>query len=90
MGERLSRFGAGPKLVASVVTSAALAGALSYAYPAVCLVPALRHPAAMALALVLIALGLPIWLVGISQLLSPVRGLRGVVYSSFFATSARK
>ena len=64
MSDRLSRFGVGPKLVASVLASAALAGALSYAFSAICFVPAFRHPAVVTLAVILIVIGVPMWLIG--------------------------
>ena len=57
MGERLSRFGAGPKIASAAVVCAAIAGIASYEYPLVCLVPALNHPAVQAFAWVLIAIG---------------------------------
>src|SRR5579871_1040558 len=64
VGRRLSRFGVGPKIVASVLASAALAGALSYRFTGACVVPAFHQPAVMTLAVILIVIGLPVWLIG--------------------------
>lgn len=64
MDKRLSRFGVGPKIVASVVACAALAGALSYRFAEVCAVPAFRQPTVVTLAVILILIGLPMWLIG--------------------------
>lgn len=64
MGTRLSRFGVGPKIVASVVACAALAAALSYGFAGACIVPALRQATVVTLAVILILMGLPMWLIG--------------------------
>ena len=64
MKKRLSRFGVGPKIVASVVACAALAGALRYSFPGACVVPAFHQTAAVILAVIVILIGLPIWLIG--------------------------
>ena len=64
MKKRLSRFGVGPKIVASVVACAAVAGALSYRFADACFIPAFHQTAAVTLAVILILIGLPIWLVG--------------------------
>ena len=64
MEKRLSRFGVGPKIVASVVACAALAAALSYRFAGACVVPAFHQTAAVTLAVILILIGLPIWLIG--------------------------
>ena len=64
MSKRLSRFGVGPKLAVSVVACAALAGALSFAFAEVCVVPAFQQTPVVTLAVVLIAIGLPLWLIG--------------------------
>lgn len=64
MDKRLSRFGVGPTIVASVVACAGFAGALSYSLPGACVVPALHQLAVVTLAVVLIVIGLPMWLIG--------------------------
>ncbi len=64
MGKRLSRFGVGPKIVASVVAYATLAGVLSYTFAGACTVPALRQRMAVTLAVILILIGLPTWVIG--------------------------
>lgn len=64
MDKRLSRFGVGPKIVASVVACALLAGALSYRFAGACIVPAFHQPAVVTLAVILILIGVPIWLIG--------------------------
>jgi protein-S-isoprenylcysteine O-methyltransferase Ste14 len=64
MGERLSRFGAGPKIASATVVAAAVAGIASYEYPLVCLVPELRYQAVAAFAWLLIAIGVVMWLAG--------------------------
>lgn len=64
MDKRLSRFGVGPKIVASVVTCAALAGTLSYRFADVCVVPAFRQAPIVTFAVILILIGSPIWLIG--------------------------
>ena len=64
MGERLSRFGAGPTIASTAVICAVLAGIASYEYPLVCLVPALHHPVIEAFAWVLVAIGVVMWLAG--------------------------
>ena len=64
MSRRLSRFGVGPKIVASVLACAALAGALSYNFAAACVVPALHQTIVVTLAVILIVIGVPIWLIG--------------------------
>ena len=56
MGERLSRFGVGPKIAATIVAYVVVAWAASYAFPNVCLVPTLDHPAFAMFAWVLIAI----------------------------------
>jgi len=64
MSERLSRFGVGPKIVASVAAGAAMAGLLSHTFSAACAVPAFHHPAVVTLAVILIMAGLPMYLLG--------------------------
>jgi protein-S-isoprenylcysteine O-methyltransferase Ste14 len=64
VGKRLSRFGVGPKIVASVLACAALAGALSYTFAAACVVPALHQSTVVTLAVILIVIGMPMWLIG--------------------------
>ena len=64
MGQRLSRFGVGPKIVGAVVASAGLASAFSYRFSDVCAVPAFRQIAVVTLAAILIVIGLPMWLIG--------------------------
>ena len=64
MTDRLSRFGVGPKMVASAMACAAVAGALTYLFPTACLVPVLHAPVIVALAAVLVAIGVPMWLIG--------------------------
>jgi protein-S-isoprenylcysteine O-methyltransferase Ste14 len=64
MGKRLSRFGVGPRIAASIVACAGLAGALSYGFPGTCVVPALCQRSVVALAVVLIVIGVAMWLIG--------------------------
>lgn len=64
MDQRLSRFGVGPKIVASVLASAALAGVFSYRFPDACAFPVLRQPPLVIFAVALIVTGVPIWLIG--------------------------
>jgi len=64
MEKRLSCFGVGPMILASVIACAAFAGTLLYLNPAACAVPAFRAPAIVAFGLVLIGLGLTMWLLG--------------------------
>jgi protein-S-isoprenylcysteine O-methyltransferase Ste14 len=65
MGERLSRFGVGPQIAATIVAYMVVAWAASYEFPNVCLVPTLDHPAFAMFAWVLIAIGVVMWLTGI-------------------------
>ena len=64
MGKRLSRFGVGPKIVASVAGWAALAGALTYRFAGVCVIPGLHQAIVVTIAVILIAIGVPMWLIG--------------------------
>lgn len=64
MEKRLSRFGVGPKIVASIVTCAAFAGALSWGFSKSCDVPAFHKLPVLIVAVILILTGLPIWLFG--------------------------
>ena len=65
MGQRLSRFGVGPRIVASVAASAILAGLFSYGFPDACAVPAFRQATVVTLALLLMGIGLPMWLTAV-------------------------
>jgi protein-S-isoprenylcysteine O-methyltransferase Ste14 len=64
MGERLSRFGVGPKIVSAVLACAIAAGVLTREFPRACLVPALRHPVVAALGWALVGAGVAMWLAG--------------------------
>lgn len=64
MGERLSRFGIGPRIVGAVLVCAIAAAGLSYEFPRVCLVPALRQSAVAAIAWALVVAGVAIWFAG--------------------------
>lgn len=64
MGKRLSRFGVGPKIVAAVLSWAALASALTWGLGPSCIVPVLQSPAVVTLAVLLLAFGVPMWLIG--------------------------
>ena len=64
MGKRLSRCGVGPRIIASLVAWAALAGALSHSFAGVCVTPGLQQAAVVTLAVILIVIGLPMWLIG--------------------------
>ena len=59
MGKRLSRFGVGPKIVASFVAWAVLAGVLTYRFAGVFVIPGLQQAAVVTLGMILIAIGVP-------------------------------
>ncbi len=59
--ERLSRFGVGPKITLSALASAAAAGAATYAWPGVLRFP--PHAVLRTLGIVLLAIGVPMWLI---------------------------
>ncbi len=65
MAERLSRFGVGPRIAAASLTYSALAAVLTWAYPRECLVGVLTIPVIRTLAIILIAIGVVIWILGI-------------------------
>jgi protein-S-isoprenylcysteine O-methyltransferase Ste14 len=64
MGERLSRWGIGPRISLSAVAYGVAAGIVTYAFPAACLLAPLHHVAVVTFAVILIVLGVPMWLVG--------------------------
>jgi len=65
MDSRPSRFGVGPRIAASALASAALAGLATYQWPDVCRLRALANPVVIAVAVALLAVGVPIWLAGV-------------------------
>ncbi len=65
MAERPSRFGIGPRITAATLTYAVLAGLLTWAFPRECLVGALTVPVVRSVAVLLIAIGVVIWILGI-------------------------
>lgn len=65
MSERLSRFGVGPYIVGATIAYALLAGIATLAWPNTLLLRVLDHPVIAIIAVILIVLGLPLWLIGI-------------------------
>ena len=69
MRGRLSRWGVGPRIAAAAAAYAALGSVASYAWPAFCKVPDLRHPAVTAIAWALIGIGVLLWVVAGAQVM---------------------
>jgi protein-S-isoprenylcysteine O-methyltransferase Ste14 len=65
METRLSRFGVGPRIVASTLACALPAAAATFLAPGVCLIPALPLPIARAAGALFIATGFLVWISGV-------------------------
>jgi protein-S-isoprenylcysteine O-methyltransferase Ste14 len=65
MAERLSRFGVGPRLVAASLSYCALAAVLTWTFRRECLIAALTSPVIRTVAILLVAVGMAIWILGI-------------------------
>jgi len=61
MEKRLSRFGIGPRIAAAALAYAAVAGAATYFWPDVCILRWLPYQACAAVAVILLAIGVPMW-----------------------------
>jgi protein-S-isoprenylcysteine O-methyltransferase Ste14 len=65
MAERLSRFGVGPRIMLPSVVCAVAAWFATRAWPDVCLLLWAPQAVLTTLAVILLALGVPLWLVGV-------------------------
>jgi protein-S-isoprenylcysteine O-methyltransferase Ste14 len=65
METRLSRFGVGPKITLSAIAYAALAGAVTYAWPDACLLRSVPYRVFLVLGGLLLLIGIPIWLAAV-------------------------
>ena len=84
MINRPSRFGIGPLITASALGSAMVAGAATYLWPDVCLLPeSLRGPFRIAGAILLLV-GIPAWLIAVVSVMRAYNGDR-LVTSGIFA-----
>jgi len=63
MNNRLSRFGIGPRILASATAYAVLGGAATYLWPTVCLIPWPPPSVFMTVGIVLLVIGVPMWLI---------------------------
>jgi protein-S-isoprenylcysteine O-methyltransferase Ste14 len=66
MAKRLSRFGVGPRIVAAALSYSALAAVLTWVFPRECLVGALSTPVVRTFAILLVAAGMSIWILGVA------------------------
>lgn len=64
VASRLSRWGVGPRIAVGAGCYAAVAGVLSYLWPAVCLVRSIPYGALMAVGVLLLTIGIPLWFAG--------------------------
>jgi protein-S-isoprenylcysteine O-methyltransferase Ste14 len=64
MEMRLSRWGIGPRIAASALIYAVLAAVATNIWPDACLLRPLSHPVFIAVAVVLLAIGVPLWVAG--------------------------
>lgn len=74
MKKRLSRFGVGPKIILSAAGYAALAAAVTNAWPEACLVQFVPRGVFQAAGGILLVLGIPMWLAAVVSAMRAYNG----------------
>lgn len=69
MPKRLSRFGVGPRIAVSTAGYAILAGLVSRQWPHIFRLGLLAHPAFITIAVTLIVLGVPMYVIGVASVM---------------------
>lgn len=65
MEARLSRWGVGPRIALAAALSVAVAGVATHWWPAACRFPLVPYVALLAVGLLLLVIGVPLWLAGV-------------------------